>query len=100
MLIVTGTFELEAAHLDRLREAAIVMAQATRDEPGCIAYAFWADIETPTTFRVYEEWTDRGALEAHFATPHMAVFRAALAEGGLVSRDVKTIEGGTVAPLG
>lgn len=99
MLIVTGTFELDAAHLDRLRAAAVAMAQATRAENGCIAYAFWQDIETPTMFRVYEEWTDKAALEAHFETPHMGVFRAALAEGGLISRNVKTIANGTIAPL-
>ena len=99
MLIVTGTFEIEADHLERLRAAAAAMAQATREEDGCICYAFWQDIEDPTTFRVYEEWEDRAALEAHFETPHMAVFRAALAEGGLLSRDVMTIEGGTIGAL-
>lgn len=99
MLIVTGTFDLDAAHAQRLRAAAIVMAKATREEPGCQVYAFWQDIEEPTRFRVYEEWDDRAALEAHFETPHMQVWRAALAEGGLLSSYVKTVLGGVVAPL-
>ena len=99
MLIVTGVFELDAAQLDRLREAAIVMAKATRAEVGCQAYAFWQDIESNTRFRVYEEWDDRAALEAHFKAPHMQVWRAALAEGGLLSRKVVTVTGGTVEAL-
>ena len=99
MVIVTGVFELEAAHIDRLRAAAIQMAQATRAEAGCRAYAFWQDIEDATHFRVYEEWDDQAALDAHFDTPHMQVWRAALAEGGLISRYVKTVTGGVVAPL-
>lgn len=99
MLIVTGTFDFDPAHLDRLRKAAIAMAQAPRQEQGCIAYAFWQDIEAPTMFRVYEEWTDRAALEAHGKTPHMVEFRAALAAGGLLSRDIRSIEGGTIAAL-
>ncbi len=99
MLIVTGVFDLDPAEVPRLKAAAIVMAQATREEDGCQAYAFWQDIETPSRFRVYEEWDSRAHLEAHFETPHMQVWRAALAEGGLLSRNVKTVEDGRVAPL-
>lgn len=99
MLIVTGVFDLDPAQIDRLRAAAAIMAKATRDEPGCITYAFWQDIEAPTRFRVYEEWEDRAALEAHFETPHMQVWRAALAEGGLLSRDIYTVEGGVKGAL-
>ena len=99
MLIVTGVFNLEPDHIERLRAAAMQMAQATRDEAGCRAYAFWQDIEDATRFRVYEEWDDKAALDAHFEAPHMQVWRAALAEGGVVSRYVKTITGGVVEPL-
>ncbi|MEO9515499.1 MAG: putative quinol monooxygenase [Paracoccaceae bacterium] len=99
MLIVTGVFDLEMDHVARLKDAAIEMAQATRDEPGCRAYAFWQDIENPARFRVYEEWDNRERLQAHFETPHMQVWRDALKAGGLLSRDVVTVEGGTVQAL-
>ncbi len=99
MLIVTGVFDLDPGHVERLSEAAIVMAQATRLEPGCFAYAFWQDIENPNRFRVYEEWESRERLNAHLETPHMEVWRAALGQGGLLSRDVKTIEAGATQPL-
>ena len=85
MLIVTGVFDLDMDHVARLRDAAVIMAQATRDEPGCRAYAFWQDIENPARFRVYEEWDDREKLQAHFETAHMQVWRAALQSGGLLS---------------
>ncbi len=99
MLIVTGVFELDPDHIERLKGAAIAMARATRDEDGCRVYAFWQDIEEPSRFRVYEEWVVKAALKAHFETAHMHIWRAALAKGGLLSQEVVTIEGGTVSPL-
>lgn len=99
MLIVTGVFEIDPAHSERLRKAAIVMAEATRTETGCQTYAFWQDLDSATRIRVYEEWDDRAALEAHFEAPHMQVWRAELAKGGLLSRNVVTVANGDVQPL-
>ena len=92
MLIVTGTFDLEPDHVGRLKAAAIEMARATRTEPGCVVYAFWQDIEDDARFRVYEEWESQAHLAAHFETPHMQVWRAELAKGGIRDRAICKIE--------
>jgi quinol monooxygenase YgiN len=99
MLIVTGTVEVAEDGYERARDAIRAMVAATLKEPGCIEYGFWQDPERPGRFRVYEEWEDRASLDAHGATPHMATFRAALAEIGPVSRDIKAIEAGAVTQL-
>ena len=99
MIVVTGVFELDPQHVARLKEAAGIMAQATRQEDGCQAYAFWQDIEKPTRFRVYEEWDSQDALDAHFETEHMQVWRAALGQGGILSREIFRIVGGVKEPL-
>ncbi len=99
MIIVTGTFELPTDGIDAAKAAAAAMVAETVKEDGCHEYQFWQSISSPTTFRVYEEWESHAHLEAHFATPHMAVFRAALGEIGLISRKVRKIEAGTATDL-
>jgi quinol monooxygenase YgiN len=55
------------------------MVAASNAEEGCIAYAFTQDVLDPTVLHIVEKWQDEAALLAHFATPHMAAFQAALA---------------------
>ena len=38
---------------------------------------------------IFEKWQSQEALDAHFATPHMAAFGAALAGLGVTGMDVK-----------
>lgn len=99
MLVVTGVVELPENGVDVMKQAAVDMGRASRAEDGCYAYAFWQDLETPTRFRVYEEWRDQAALTAHAQTPHMATFRAALATVGVVSRDIVSFQAGPTTAL-
>lgn len=43
----------------------------TRAEAGCINYDFHVDAADPCVFVFYENWTDRAALDAHLAMPHL-----------------------------
>ncbi len=99
MLIVTGVVEVSPEGIEALKAAAIDMARETRKEEGCITYGFWQELENPNRFRVYEEWTDLPALEAHFKVPHMLVFREAVGKAGVVSRDIVRFEQGEVTSL-
>lgn len=99
MLVVTGTLELAPEGVEAMKAAGITMARATRQEPGCRVYAFRQDIETPTRFRVYEEWDSADALKAHGQAPHMAEFRAALAKAGVQARDIYCFEPGPATRL-
>ena len=89
MLIVTGTFS--GGSLPRSEIAALTgpMAVETRKEAGCLAYAFYEDLEAPGQYRIYEEWESEEALFAHFQTPHMAAFQAELRALGELSIDIK-----------
>ena len=53
--------------------AALLRAQVapTRAEAGCISYDFHVDAADPCVFVFYENWTDRAALDAHLAMPHL-----------------------------
>jgi quinol monooxygenase YgiN len=87
MLIVLAKAKVGAGALDAARAAIAEMVAASNAEAGCIAYAFTQDLGDPSILHIVEKWQDDAALKAHFATPHMAAFGAAIA--GL---DVQIIE--------
>lgn len=99
MIVISGLIEVSEKSIDAAIEAASVMAAATREEDGCLAYAFYRDIENPRRFRVFEEWRDAGALARHFEAPHMATFRAVLAGLEITHRDIKKYTVTAVSPL-
>ena len=100
MLVIAGTISLDPAHRDAAIEAAKEMMAATLEEPGCISYAFSADLADPGEFRIFEEWQDQAALDAHFQMPHMASFQAKMGGFGIRGMDVKRYEVASVGPLG
>lgn len=88
MLIVSGTISLDPANHDAALDAAARLVEATLEEEGNITYGFWVDPRERGRFRVYEEWADSEALDAHMATPHMAEFLTAAAGLGITGTDV------------
>jgi len=78
MLIIAGTFPIAKERRDATLAAARDMMADTLKESGCHAYRFTADLEDPTLVHLFERWESEDALRAHFSTPHMARFQAAL----------------------
>jgi quinol monooxygenase YgiN len=78
MVVIAGSIRIRSEMREEAVRAALVMAAASQAEPGCRAYRFTADLVEPTLFYIHEEWDSEEALRAHFGTPHMATFRAAL----------------------
>ena len=99
MLVIAGTISLDPAHRDAAIEAAKEMMAATLEEPGCLAYAFSADLSDPGEFRIFEEWQDEAALDAHFAAPHMAAFQAKMGGFGIRGMNVQRYEVSSVGPI-
>lgn len=99
MLVVAGHVVLDPARREEAIAAARAMMAETRKEPGCRVYVFAADLEDPARFRIFEEWESDEALEAHFATPHMARFREALGGLGVRELQVQRYEIASVGPL-
>ena len=79
MIIIAGEARIGEASLDAAREAARVMAEKSTAEDGCHVYSFAEDLNEPGLFRIFEKWETQEALDAHFQTPHMADFQAAMA---------------------
>lgn len=99
MLMIIGTVRLPVDRLDEARAAMEAMIMHSRGEPGCLDYAYAADILEPGLIRVSERWTDQEALDRHFASPHIATWRAAWPELGLGERSLVLYEVGGVRPI-
>lgn len=99
MLIVAGSIQIDPGDVDRLRDAAIVMMEATHQEPGCIDYVFSVSVHDPGSVQIFETWESAEDLEKHFEMPHMATFRSALADLTITGRSVTKYEVSSSTPL-
>jgi quinol monooxygenase YgiN len=83
MLIVLAKAKLGTGALEALKGPIADMVAASNAESGCIAYSFTVDVLDPSVLHIVEKWQDEAALAAHFTTPHMAAFGAAIAGADL-----------------
>ena len=72
-----ATLHVAAEHADAFAEGMAELVRGSRAEPGCLEYSAHRADDDPTVFIVWERWSDRAALEAHFQTPHFLAFGAA-----------------------
>lgn len=86
MIIVVARAEVDPAAIARLRPALDAMMRATWEESGCLSYSMAVESETEGVITIVERWADDAALMAHFQSPHMAAFNAAVA-GAIRSLD-------------
>ncbi|MBI1261977.1 MAG: hypothetical protein GC184_09650 [Rhizobiales bacterium] len=99
MIVVTGTVEVGEGSRDQAMALAVEVAQATRQEPGCISYGFYVDIENPQCFRIYEEWESEEALTRHFTMPHMVRFAEGMSDIDVSAMDISKFEAGERSPI-
>lgn len=91
-LIIAGTVRVPPDRLNAFRPHMLAMLAASRAEDGCLAYSYAEDVAEPGLIRVFEAWRDQAAIEAHFATPHLAAWRAAWPEFGVGDRRLMAYE--------
>ena len=51
-------------------ELATELAQALRQDAGCISYEMYQDIKDETVLTMIETWENEEALQAHIEAPH------------------------------
>ncbi len=79
MISFTVRMKFRSEDRQRVAEALCALAQATRAEPGCVAYVPHTVDGEPDTVVIYEQYRDQNALDAHRASPHFRDY----AVGGL-----------------
>jgi quinol monooxygenase YgiN len=88
MLIIAGTVRLPAENLERARPVMAAMLASSRAEDGCIQYAYAEDVLEPGLIRVFEMWRDQAALDRHFQSEHIKVWRLAWPDLGIHDRQL------------
>jgi len=99
MIYVIATTKVKPGQRDAYIAGHKKCIAETHKEKGCHAYAFSEDFADPTLVRLFELWESEADLHAHFVTPHMAKFQAAI--GSIKPRDfdVKRYEISKVGPV-
>ena len=92
MLLIVGTVRLPPGNLPAARPVMARMVAASRDEDGCVEYAYAEDILDPGLIHVKELWTGQAALDRHFASGHIAQWRAAWPELGIGDRALRVYD--------
>lgn len=92
MLIIVGTIRLPEENLERARATMKRMVDASRREDGCLEYSYAEDLFEPGLIHVKELWSDQAALDLHFASEHIAAWRATWPELGIGSRRLHLYE--------
>ena len=77
MIVVLGRVRTDAGRRAELIRIAQTLAQASRQESGCIGYRLYEDTEVDNDFVFVEEWESQEVLREHFKTPHIAEFTRA-----------------------
>ena len=88
MIIVSGSIVIDPANTERATELTSARVAAMSAEPGNLSYGFYADVEQPGRYQLYEEWETQEAIDGHNASEHFAAFMVASAELGIVSVEV------------
>jgi quinol monooxygenase YgiN len=78
MIVVTGSVTAREDSFDEIRRLSLEHVHRSRGEPGCISHAVQIDCENPLRLVFFEQWSDRAALQAHFAVPASRQFVRAL----------------------
>jgi quinol monooxygenase YgiN len=88
LILVTGHIRVAPEKVEGLRPHMRAVLEATRQEDGCILYAFGEDVLDPGLIRIVERWRDWPSLEAHGKAPHISTWSKAVREAGVLSREV------------
>jgi len=91
-LLIAGTVRVPPQNLERFQPHMQAMLTASRAEDGCLEYSYALDVAEPGLVRIFEAWRDQAALDAHFQTPHMAVWRSHWPEFGVSDRSLSLYE--------
>ncbi len=78
-VIVSGWIDFDPADREEALRAFSVVVAKSREEPGCVDYAFTPDPDLPGRVRVFEHWVSDAALREHLTLPHVRELRDALA---------------------
>lgn len=79
MIVMHATMPVDPDSREDALDLARDLAEASREEDGVIDYRVATDAEDPNTVRVFEQYEDDAAVEAHMNSDHFQSFQADIA---------------------
>lgn len=70
MVVLAVTWMAKTGKENEVAGYFVKLAEASRQEPGCLMFQAHRHKTEPRRFFIYEQYKDDAALEAHRATPH------------------------------
>jgi quinol monooxygenase YgiN len=70
MLTVVARYVVSEGHDSTVARLLRKNAEASRNEPGCLEFSVYQEIDDPRAFLLYERYTSEDAFQAHRRTPH------------------------------
>lgn len=92
MIIIAGKIKIKPELRAEAVATLLKMSAASEQEAGCYTYRFYADLNDPNTFLLYEEWVDAEALKPHGQTAHVAEFRQMMPQLIAAPSEIKRYE--------
>ncbi len=99
MIIVIAHAVARPDQLEALSGLLTDTATASRADPGCISYGYFADLAEPNTFVAVERWESREHLADHLRTPHVAELASALQQALVAPPTATVYEVASEGPL-
>jgi len=100
VIVVNVMIESNATDIARVKDAISAMELASQAEAGCEDYTFSVELNNPDRLRITERWVSMDALAAHFKSPHMATFQAAMGTLTVTNREMNFYEATVTAAPG
>jgi quinol monooxygenase YgiN len=74
MIIVAGTMSFDPAARDQVAASMLAVTSKSRQDPGCVDYAWTEVLDAPGVFRFFECWESKADLDAHMGLAHVVEF--------------------------
>lgn len=82
-ILIAAQIDLDPARRDQALRAGQPWIDGALAQPGCLHYAWSADLHNPARVNVFEAWESEAALAAHFAGPQYAGMLQHIGASGL-----------------
>ena len=80
MIVLNATIPVDPDSREQAVEAATDLAQASRAEDGVVDYRVTADLEDENVIRIFEQYEDDDAVNAHMESDHFLAFQGQVPE--------------------
>lgn len=96
--MVAGRLQVRPDRRDAALAAALALAEASRNEPGCLEFRVCCDAADPYLLVFFEQWSGVDTMTRNFQTFHMTQFREAAKQFAVGELEVKRYVVTPVAP--